>query len=117
MLQRSMMVEATVYTTNPAENGGYRITCTGHKLRKGICAVDPRFIPLGSTVYLPDYGMTLLADDTGGAIRNRRLDICVQDGPTGRHFMNRWGRRKVRIIISTNTSIHHRKRRVKHRHE
>lgn len=43
-------------------------------------AVDPSVIPLGSIIYL-DYGDGVLhecrADDTGGAVRGYKLDLCV----------------------------------------
>jgi hypothetical protein len=39
-------------------------------LRAGHCAVDPRRIPYGSTVILPD--ATLLAADTGSAVISRK---------------------------------------------
>ncbi len=43
-------------------------------------AVDPRVIPLGSRVYIPayrndGYGGWFLAQDTGGAIRGRHVDV------------------------------------------
>lgn len=43
-------------------------------------AVDPRLIPLGSLVYLPDYVAAngdgwFRADDTGGAIKGRHIDV------------------------------------------
>ena len=45
-------------------------------------AVDPSVIPLGSIIYL-DYGDGVLhecrADDTGGAVRGHKLDLCVGD--------------------------------------
>ena len=45
------------------------------------CAVDPDIIPLGSTVMVDmgdDEGLrTLVANDTGGAIKGNHLDICV----------------------------------------
>lgn len=44
---------------------------TGQRLRQGHCAVDPRKIPYGSRVVLPD-GTTLSAVDTGSAVRNRK---------------------------------------------
>jgi 3D (Asp-Asp-Asp) domain-containing protein len=44
---------------------------TGTRLRSGHCAVDPRHIPYGSRVVLPN-GETLAAVDTGGAVRNRK---------------------------------------------
>jgi 3D (Asp-Asp-Asp) domain-containing protein len=42
-------------------------------------AVDPRLIPLGSRVYIPAYrdrgGGWFLAQDTGGAIKGRHVDV------------------------------------------
>jgi len=46
-------------------------SATGQRLRQGHCAVDPRRIPYGSKVLLPD-GTTLHAVDTGTAVRNRK---------------------------------------------
>jgi hypothetical protein len=46
-------------------------SATGQRLQQGHCAVDPRKIPFGSKVVLPD-GTTLNAVDTGTAVRNRR---------------------------------------------
>jgi len=44
---------------------------TGTRLHTGHCAVDPRKIPYGSRVVMPD-GSTLAAVDTGSAVRNRK---------------------------------------------
>ena len=38
-------------------------------------AVDPRIIPLGSKVEIK--GKTYVAEDTGGAIKGNRIDMCV----------------------------------------
>lgn len=46
-------------------------SATGQRLQQGHCAVDPRRIPYGSKVLLPD-GSTLHAVDTGTAVRNRK---------------------------------------------
>ena len=84
----------TAYSNSKAENGGYTITCTGHKLKKGIIAVDPRVIELGSKIYIPGYGEGI-ADDTGGAIKGRHIDVCLPS----RGMVNRWGRRKLTITV------------------
>lgn len=39
-------------------------------------AVDPRIIPLGLKVYIEGYGWRV-AEDTGGAIKNLKIDMCV----------------------------------------
>ena len=46
-------------------------SATGQRLQQGHCAVDPRRIPYGSKVLLPD-GTALHAVDTGSAVRNRK---------------------------------------------
>ena len=39
-------------------------------------AVDSSIIPLGSRVYIEGYG-TFIAEDTGSAIKNNKIDIFV----------------------------------------
>src|SRR5438270_5922087 len=46
-------------------------SATGTRLHVGHCAVDPKRIPYGSRVVLPD-GTSLSAVDTGSAVRNRK---------------------------------------------
>ena len=67
---QSISVRASHYC---AGCGGKR-TATGRSARLPGLAVDPRMIPLGSRVYVPGHGV-LVADDTGGSIRGRRVDI------------------------------------------
>jgi 3D (Asp-Asp-Asp) domain-containing protein len=49
-------------------------------------AVDPRLIPLGSRVYVPAYrqlgGGWFIAQDTGGAIKSRHIDVYRPPPPT-----------------------------------
>lgn len=52
-------------------------TKIGTKMAEGrTIAVDPRIIPLGSRVYIDGYGV-FIAEDTGGAIKGNRIDVCV----------------------------------------
>ena len=44
-------------------------------MRHGVIAVDPSFIPLGTRVYIPGYGEAI-AEDTGGAIKGRIIDLA-----------------------------------------
>jgi resuscitation-promoting factor RpfB len=88
---RTLNVYATWYTASSA--GGSGVTATGTGVYKGIVAVDPTVIPLGTRMYIPGYGYGTAAD-TGGGIkgdiidlgygpddakdwRSRRLDICI----------------------------------------
>lgn len=57
-------------------NSGYPYkTATGTDPHVGGCAVDPRVIPLGS--YIKINGKVYHAEDTGGAIRGRKIDLVV----------------------------------------
>jgi len=68
--KRAYVMRATAYCIP----GG--ITKTGDYVRWGIIAVDPRVIPLGSDVYVEDYGQAR-ALDTGGAIKGNRIDLYM----------------------------------------
>jgi 3D (Asp-Asp-Asp) domain-containing protein len=68
----SLNVYATWYTA--ASSGGSGTTATGTGVYKGIVAVDPNVIPLGTKMYIPGYGYGLAAD-TGGAIKGNIIDL------------------------------------------
>lgn len=89
---RKMRVEATGYS--PREPGLDFHTATGARAKRGVIAVDPRVIPLGTRVYVPGYGYAV-ARDTGGAIKGKRIDLCFDTVAE----CYKWGRRKVTIII------------------
>jgi uncharacterized protein YabE (DUF348 family)/3D (Asp-Asp-Asp) domain-containing protein len=63
----------------PATDPAYGITFSGLPLTKGIVAVDPRVIPLGTRLYVPGYGFAIAAD-TGGAVLGNILDLGFPDG-------------------------------------
>lgn len=92
-LGQSMYVEATAYS--PFEAGNR--TARGNTLRRGIIAVDPRIIPLGTRVYIPGYGEAI-ADDTGGAIIGNRIDIAFDTYEEAMTF----GRQYIEIYILDN---------------
>ena len=73
---------------------GNGITATGLRARKGIVAVDPRIIPLGTKLYIPGYGEALAAD-TGGWIKNDRIDLCFES----LEECFRYGRRKIKVYL------------------
>jgi len=72
--EQSMLARVTVYWASGGGGSDYwtrrHLCSTGARLRAGHCAVDPRRIPYGSKVTLPD--ATLLAVDTGSAVRSRK---------------------------------------------
>jgi 3D (Asp-Asp-Asp) domain-containing protein len=65
-------------TGKAVDDPQYGLTATGQKLHKGLVAVDPRLIPLGSAVYVPGYG-TAIAADTGGAVQGLVIDLGYSD--------------------------------------
>jgi uncharacterized protein YabE (DUF348 family) len=56
----------------------YGITATGERLRKGLVAVDPTVIPLGTRLYIPGYGLAVAAD-TGGGVKGLIIDLGYSD--------------------------------------
>ena len=72
--EQSLLARVTVYWASGGGGSDHwtrrHICSTGARLRAGHCAVDPRRIPYGSKVTLPD--ATLLAVDTGSAVRSRK---------------------------------------------
>lgn len=81
-------MEATAYTHtgNP--------TATGIYPYRGIVAVDPRVIPLGTRLYIEGYGYAW-AQDTGGLIKGYRIDLFMD---TEKEAIL-WGRRRVKVYI------------------
>lgn len=85
---KKITMTATAYSTAPEENGGSTCSALGNPLSYGIVAVDPKVVPLGSRVYVtsPDgswtYGVAS-AEDTGGAIKGNKIDLCYPDGSHG----------------------------------
>jgi resuscitation-promoting factor RpfB len=87
----AMRMIATAYT--PYCGGGCSgITATGLRAGRGIVAVDPSVIPLGSRLYIPGYGYAI-AGDTGGAIVGYRIDL----GYTSDRDAILFGRRAVMV--------------------
>ena len=69
---KKLRVFATSY--DPFCPGCSAYTATGLKAGYGVIAVDPNVIPLGTKVYVPDYGKAI-AGDTGGAIKGAVIDL------------------------------------------
>ena len=85
---RTMNVVATAYT-------GYSTTSTGQKPVWGTIAVDPKVIPYGTKVYIPQFGRTFIANNTGGAIKGNKIDIFMNS----KKECYNWGRRTIEIQI------------------
>lgn len=91
---RVINMNATAYSPDPAENGGYSVTALGTPLRRGVVAVDRRVIPLGTKLYIEGYGYAR-AEDTGGAIKGNKIDLLFNTKAECRNF----GRRNVKVYI------------------
>lgn len=90
----------------PAAKGSYRLkvdavayhlpgrTALGVRVRKGVVAVDPKLIPLGTRLHVPGYGPGLAAD-VGYAIKGRIIDLWFPTTAAAR----KWGRRTVTITV------------------
>ena len=72
--KHAVAMVATAYTRYDEGCGNY--TYRGTYLRRGLVAVDPEFIPLGTKLYIPGYGHAV-ADDIGGAIQGNRIDLAM----------------------------------------
>ena len=90
--QKKLDMEASAYTTEDPGSGNY--TKRGNRLRKGLVAVDPRVIPLGTRLYVEGYGYAV-ADDIGGAIKGNKIDLAYESRKNALQF----GRRKVIVYI------------------
>jgi uncharacterized protein YabE (DUF348 family) len=89
---RSMRVVATAYSAE--EPGATSGTASGVRAERGVIAVDPDVIPLGTHMYVPGYGYGI-AGDTGGMINGRHIDLCYDSMGE----LHAWGRRTVTIIL------------------
>ena len=96
----SAVFEATAYSHN--DEGCDFVTATGTQVRIGTVAVDPTVIPYGTRFYIVSndgkfiYGVGT-AEDCGGAIEGKRLDLYY---PTYSQCMM-FGRRDVTIYFLT----------------
>lgn len=69
-------------------------TASGLPVGRGVVAVDPKVIPLGTRLFIPGYGPGIAAD-VGSAIKGRIIDVWVPTVAEAR----RWGRRTVVINV------------------
>lgn len=75
---RKLRLLATAYSAATSgktkDHPQYGRTRLGLQAGRGIVAVDPRVVNLGSQVFVPGYGEAL-AGDTGGRIKGKRIDL------------------------------------------
>jgi cytoskeletal protein CcmA (bactofilin family)/3D (Asp-Asp-Asp) domain-containing protein len=84
-----------IESCKPFDDG---ITSTGIPAGMGVAAVDPRVIPYGSVLYIPDLGRYFLASDTGRAMRRgdgRNVDILM---PTVEEALQ-FGKQRLKVEL------------------
>lgn len=91
-----LTLEATAYYPGPNNYGGGvgPKTAIGLMAGRGVVAVDPSVIKLGTRLYIDGYG-DAVAGDTGGAIRGYRIDLCFATYDEAMQF----GRRSIKVYI------------------
>ena len=71
-LKRQIMARITAYWPGEDKWTSRGQTSTGAPLvHKTTAAIDPRLIPYGSRIHIPDLNMNLVAADTGSAVKKR----------------------------------------------
>lgn len=93
---RILTMVATGYTEAPEENFPYagQPSYIGIPLGRGVVAVDPNVIPMGTKLYVEGYGEAIAADQ-GGAIKGNRIDLFF-DSKAEAHT---WGMRTIKVYI------------------
>lgn len=94
--RKVLTMEATGYSPGPRSCGKYANgwTALGIRAQYGVVAVDPRYIPFGTRLYVEGYGYAIAAD-TGRAIKGLRIDLCH---PTHQKALA-VGRKKVKVYL------------------
>lgn len=102
----AVATEATISGLTASPRAKYRLrvdavayhlpgrTASGIPVRKGVVAVDPELIPLGTRLFVPGYGRGIAAD-VGVAIKGRIIDLWMPTNAAAR----KWGRKTVTITV------------------
>ncbi|MEI7025980.1 3D domain-containing protein [Paenibacillus sp. y28] len=76
----------------------YGITYSGVQVRRDVystIAADPKVFPIGTVLYIPDYGYAVVAD-TGSAIKGNIIDLYFNKKED---VYKEWGKRKVNVYV------------------
>jgi 3D (Asp-Asp-Asp) domain-containing protein len=94
--KRILSMNASAYDPSPRSCGRYATgrTACGMRAGKGVVAVDPRVIRLGTKLYIPGYGFAI-AGDKGSAIKGHKIDL----GYNTYKEAIRFGRKRVDVHI------------------
>lgn len=97
-------VIATGYTAGVESTGKspshpqYGITYSGVNVTRDLystIAADLSVFPLGTILYIPDYGYGVVADK-GGAIKGNKIDLYY---PTVDDVYSQWGKREIDVYV------------------
>ncbi|GAB6926790.1 hypothetical protein JCM10914A_07730 [Paenibacillus sp. JCM 10914] len=102
----TVKVTATGYTAGYESTGKkpghpqYGITYSGVKVKRdrntlSTIAADPKVFPLGSILYIPDYGYGIVAD-IGSAIKGQKIDLYFA---TTKQVFKEWGKKDVEVQV------------------
>ncbi len=98
--KKAITMNASAYTSNYASTGKspgdkyYGITASGMVAQRGVVAVDPKVIPLGTELYVEGYGYAI-AGDTGGSIKGNKIDLYMDSAKECTIF----GRRNIKVYV------------------
>lgn len=81
--------DTVAYSADPEDS-----TYLGYPARQGSVAVDPDFIPLGTELWIPGYGIGIAAD-IGAAVVGNIVDLCMDTYEESCE----WGRQDVDIYV------------------
>jgi len=92
----TLTMVATGYDSSWESNYPYygQPSYIGLPLARGIIAVDPNVIPMGTRLYIEGYGEGIAADQ-GGAIKGNRIDLYFES----RQEALDWGMKTVKVTI------------------
>ena len=96
---KQLTLEATAYTDVEGDQWSGK-TASGMPTFVGMVAVDPKIIPLGTVLYVEDYGIAI-AGDTGGAIKGHDIDLFFNTNKECKAF----GRRDKKVYILKDQNI------------
>lgn len=97
-------VVATGYTAGYESTGKnpdhphYGVTFSGVKVRRDLystIAADRSVFPIGSILYIPNYGYGVVAD-TGGAIKGNKIDLYFE---TVEDVYEMWGKQEIEVYV------------------
>ena len=77
--RKVLNMTATAYGPGPLDNGKWNDrTYMGGTVQKGVAAVDPSLIPMGTKLWIEGYGAAT-AVDQGSAIKGNRIDLAFNN--------------------------------------